>query len=196
MKISSWIILFLMLCTNSQMNAQHLYVKSNVLNWVFARPSLGAEYKLTKNMALGIQGSWGNTFWQKESNRPYYTFRALLLDYYGVIKESKGKRYQFRGMVYGGWIERKIFQEEKNWSSDWLSFRTKNGRDFTGEAYRIGVGLSQVYSFSKRIRLEHSMGVGIGRYFKQKDLYYTDEKRTHIGFLDCRFSINFCYAIF
>ncbi|GBL35221.1 hypothetical protein EMGBS15_08160 [Filimonas sp.] len=190
-------MLFLLLFLQQEDSfSQHLYVKSNVLNWVFLRPSIGLEYTLDKHHSIGLHGSWGSTFWKKENDIPYYRFKTILIDYYQTVKASKNDRYQFRLMGYAGYIQRDIYKEEKLWESDWYVMRLKKGRNFSGEAIRLGVGISNVFRPGKRIAIEQNIGLGWGTYFSQTDTYYTPVKTNYTGFFDVRFAINFCYAVF
>ena len=176
--------------------SQHLYIKSNYLNWIFLRPSLGIEFMWNKKNSVGFHFSEGNSFWKKENKIPYYRFQTGVIDYYRIGLASKNNRYQLRVLAYAGYIQRKIYKEEKIFSSNWLTLQTKTGKDFSGDAFRFGLGLSNFFKPIKRIAVEQNIGLGYGYYFNQSETYYITPSKNSTGFIDFRFAMNFCYSIF
>ena len=195
-KIACTLLLIFFLFNRGNSAPQHFYVKSNILNWVFLRPSVGFEYLPDKKNSIGIHVSSGSTFWEKDGRKPYYKFNTALIDYNKTIHSSRNERYQFRMLGYAGYIHRDFYKEEKLWESGWYIMRIKKGRDFSGDAIRLGIGLSNVFKPCRRISFEQSFGLGWGTYFRQSDAYYTPSKTNYPGFVDVRFAINFCYSIF
>lgn len=189
-------ILIIILFTTNCLYAQKLYVKSNILNWVFARPSLGIECQLTNTHSLGLHTSFGNTFWKTVNDRPYYQFQTATIDYNYTLVASKNNIYQFRLLCYVGYIKRKLYQEEIVDENSWLTIRIQDGRDFTGEAMRYGIGISNIVKPTKRFEIEQNLGFGFGKYFSQKDIYYPVQDYKAFVYPDFRFAINACYRIF
>lgn len=195
------LVLFTLLLMNIQKNgfAQTLYLKTNILNSVFARPTLSIECQLKNKNALAINAAYGTSFFYKRDNKPYYSFKTITIDFFRTIYKSK-KVYIFRYFPYAGIIQRKIFQDEKT-TGEWPLSITRSGRDFNGLALRCGIGLSNFVNITSHISLEYNMGGGIGKYLAYKDTYNSNvvEPNTYhvIGyFLDYRMALNFCYKIF
>lgn len=196
-KYPTIIILLLLVYTN--IYSQNLYVKTNVLNVVFARPTLSLEYQSKQNFAIAVNASYGTSFFYHRNTKPFYSFKTFTMDFFRTIYKSK-KVYAFRYFPYAGIIQRKIYQDEKT-SSEWPLNITRSGRDFTGLALRCGIGLSNFINLTSRISLEYNMGGGIGKYLSYKDIYYqgvAEPKEYQVlgYFLDYRMSLNFCYKIF
>ncbi len=191
--LAVFIIIFI---TSKCVTAQHLYVKSNILNWVFARPSLDLEFQITNMHSLGIHTSIGNTFWKEVENRPYYQFQTASLDYNYTLISTKKDNYQLRLLCYVGMIKRQIYQQELVDEDSWLILRIQDGRDFTGKAMRYGIGISNVVKPTKRFAIEQNIGFGFGKYYSQQDIYYPVQDYRAFVYPDFRFAIHACYRIF
>lgn len=197
--IKNYAIIIVLLFIQSKGFSQKLYIKTNILNSVFARPTLSIEYQLNNKSAIAINAACGTSFFYKRDIKPFYTFKTITIDIIRTIYKSK-KVYAFRYFPYAGIIQRKIYQDEKT-TGEWPISITRNGRDFNGLAIRCGIGLSNFVNITSRISLEYNMGGGIGKYISFNDSYYTNVAEPSpyhvIGyFLDYRMALNFCYKLF
>lgn len=179
--------------------SQHLWVKTNVVNAIVARPSLDVDVQFLPQHSIALHASSGVTWFYKKTHKPYYRFRTITLDYLPHLKHSKSDVYTLRGLVYAGLIERKIYRDEVK-VEPWYSLKNRKGRDFTGNAWRAGLGISNFFKAGKRISFEQQIGIGIGKYYKVRDEYYPvseEPSRTFwIGYIDFRFALNVAVQLF
>lgn len=179
--------------------SQHLWVKTNVVNAIVARPSLDVDVQLHRQHSLSLHASSGVTWFYKKTHEPYYRFRTITLDYLPHLKHSKSDVYTLRGLVYAGLIERKIYRDEVK-VEPWYSLKNRKGRDFTGNAWRAGLGISNFFKAGKRISFEQQIGIGIGKYYKVRDEYYPVSEEPSrsfwIGYIDFRFALNVAVQLF